>query len=85
MDLPTDPAFFFVFPIASVSYISLEQGMYFMRRTAECCFNLVTFFSILAAYDPNANPAARAGDGHNAVAFFLMAWFIFTFVRVLPQ
>jgi len=40
---------------------------------------------ILAAYDPTANPAVRPGDAHNAVAFFLMAWFIFTFCMLLAS
>lgn len=40
---------------------------------------------ILAAYDPASNPTALPGDQHNAIAFFLMAWFIFTFCMLLAS
>jgi len=39
---------------------------------------------ILAAYDPTS-PGVLPGDAHNAVAFFLMAWFIFTFCMLLAS
>ncbi|KAF9506754.1 hypothetical protein BS47DRAFT_1489205 [Hydnum rufescens UP504] len=39
---------------------------------------------ILDAYS-TTNPAVRAGDEANAVAFFLLAWFIFTFCILLAS